>query len=260
MIAFQTPDGLRGRLVTPDPEYAWTGELVTEPVLWITDDWLTWEDAGRLWADFLPRHRETALWPLLLHNETDDGYPWHVGAIAPVPSSWADAVDVDEWLSQSWQRTFVDMYPDEAPFDVWPGRAPSGETGSDPNHVAVELAISPSEIGDLLTGSGHGPFLGLVPARDGAEAVIASGWYSDGGIKETTALLRTWQERFGVRLCSLGPSRFSVTVAWPPRTLDHARRVAAEHFAFCPDLLQGYDFQEYAAEIVDAPAWSFWWD
>ncbi|MEU7838999.1 DUF4253 domain-containing protein [Nonomuraea sp. NPDC049129] len=46
--------------------------------------------------------------------------------------------------------------------------------------------------------------------------------------------------------------------AGPP---DHARAPqAVEHYAFCPDLGQDNDFAEYAAEIVDAPVWSFWWD
>ncbi|MFP3967648.1 DUF4253 domain-containing protein [Actinomadura fulvescens] len=259
MTTFQAPDGLRGRLVTPDSKYTWTGEPMTEPVLWISDDRLDGENAGRLWAELLPRHRETGLWPLLLGNETDGGYPWHVGAINPIPSSWGDKVNVDEWLARGWQRTFVECFEDQAPFDAWPGRAPSGESDSDPEQVAVELATTPSGIGDLIMGK-HGPYLGLVPAHDGPDAIMASGWFSEGGVEEATAVVRTWQERFGVRLCSLAEATFSVTVAWPPRTLDHARHVAAEHYAFCHDLTQGYDFQEYAEGLVDAPVWSFWWD
>ncbi|WP_173100576.1 DUF4253 domain-containing protein [Actinomadura verrucosospora] len=44
------------------------------------------------------------------------------------------------------------------------------------------------------------------------------------------------QERYGMRVCCLGRAGLNITVAWPPRLLEHARRVAAEHHAFCPDL------------------------
>jgi hypothetical protein len=261
MTTVPVPDGLRGRLIIPNPEHARTDEAGTEPALWITDDLLGDEEAGRLWADLLPRHRETGLWPLLLGNEGDHVTPWHVGALAPVPSNWADEVDVDECLARGWKQAFDnDYYAEPGPFDAWPGRAPGGEPGPDPDRRAVELATSPSGIRDLLTGTGHSPFLGLISARDGAEAIIASGWSSEAGAEDATAVLRTWQERFGVRLCSIGPDTLNVTVAWPPRTLEHARRVAAEHYAFCPDLRQDNDFEEYAAEVVNAPVWSFWWD
>ncbi|GAA2404772.1 hypothetical protein GCM10010191_10630 [Actinomadura vinacea] len=261
MPAIQVPDGLQGCLITPDPERARTDEPVTEPVLWISDALLDDQEAGRLWADLLPRHRETGLWPLLLGNEGDQGTPWHTGDLAPVPSSWADEVDVDASLVQGWKLVFEnDVLDLPSPFDAWPGRAPGGGPGPDPDRRAVELATSPSGIRDLLTATAHSPFLGLVPARDGAEAIIASGWSSEAGAEHATAILRTWQERFGVRLCSIGPDALNVTVAWPPRTPEHARHVAAEHYAFCPDLWQDNHFEEYAAQLVDAPVWCFWWD
>ncbi|GAA3573091.1 hypothetical protein GCM10022419_062530 [Nonomuraea rosea] len=263
MTRFQVPDGLRGRLITPKPAWARTGEPVTDPVLWITDDLLRDQEAGRLWADLLTRHRESGLWPLLLGNGGDHVTPWHAGDLAPVPSSWADELDVEGELSKTWgkERVFWRQFEEEPPpFDEWPGLARAGEQGPDPDRRAFELATTPSGIRRLLTGTDHSPFLGLVPARDGAETIIAVGWSSAAGGARATVVLRSWQERFGVRLCSLGPDTLNVTVAWPPRTLEHARHVAVEHYAFCPDLRQDNDFEEYAAEIVDAPVWSFWWD
>jgi hypothetical protein len=260
-ITFQVPNGLRGRQITPDPKWARTDVPVTEPVLWITEDLLEDEEAGRLWADLLTRHSETGLWPLLLGNAGDHATPWHTGNLAPVPPSWADEVNVDEWLARGWEEAFGNYLAEElAPFDAWPGPAPAGDPGPEPDRRAIELATSPSGIRSLLTGTEHSPFLGLVQARDSAEAIIASGWSSAAGGEKATAVLRTWQERFGVRLCSIGPDTLNVTVAWPPRTLAHARHVAAEHYAFCPDLRQDNDFEEYAAKVVDAPVWSFWWD
>ena len=53
-------------------------------------------------------------------------------------------------------------------------------------------------------------------------------------------------------------------VAAPPVSLGHAERVAAEHFAFCPDnIVQGTSgtIRAYAAKYVLGKAdWWFWWD
>lgn len=266
MATFQVPNGLRGRLITSTYMDDRSGApSPAEPVLWVTDDLLNDDEAGRLWASLLPRHRETGLWPLLLGNLDHLGRPWHAGELVLVPPSRVEEVNVGEWLAEGWGEAFDEEFREDDeepfPFDAWPGPAPTSEPGADPDLRAVEVATSPSGVRDMLTGTGHGPFLGLVPARDGAEAVIASGWPADAGHEAITAVLRTWQERFGVRVCSLGFDTLNVTVAWPPRTLEHARRVAAEHYAFCPDhRQQEYGFEEYAAAIVGAPVWSFWWD
>lgn len=43
--------------------------------------------------------------------------------------------------------------------------------------------------------------------------------------------------------------------------MDEALTVAAEHVAFCPDTVWGgTDLPGYAAGLVGAPAWHFWWD
>lgn len=44
--------------------------------------------------------------------------------------------------------------------------------------------------------------------------------------------------------------------------MDEAEALAAEHFAFCPDnVTQGCgSLRAYAESLVDAHAWSFWWD
>jgi AcrR family transcriptional regulator len=64
--------------------------------------------------------------------------------------------------------------------------------------------------------------------------------------------------RFGARLCVLGMDRPTLTVAWPPRTREHARHVALEHTAFSE--LVGTGFDEYAEDLVDRTVWHFWWD
>jgi hypothetical protein len=48
----------------------------------------------------------------------------------------------------------------------------------------------------------------------------------------------------------------------PPRTLELAERVAAEHVAFADELdgHAAYTVPSHAASLVSAPLWTFWWD
>lgn len=50
----------------------------------------------------------------------------------------------------------------------------------------------------------------------------------------------------------------------PPADREQALRVAAEHFAFCPDNLwqaaPGTTLASYAEQLVDSDSWAFWWD
>jgi Domain of unknown function (DUF4253) len=45
-----------------------------------------------------------------------------------------------------------------------------------------------------------------------------------------------------------------------PDTIEHARRLAAEHYAFCNDLADMVPFDEYADKLISAGTWAFWWD
>lgn len=79
---------------------------------------------------------------------------------------------------------------------------------------------------------------------------------------EISAVVRDWEDRFGVRVIAVGFAILHLSVAAPPTDLDHALRVAAEHLAFCPDnVRQGAEtLRGYAKEILGAPSWGFWWD
>ena len=286
MASWGPPDGLpAGRLIVPDPQYA-GGDPVTEPVLWITED--PPPEPGRLWARLLAEHPATGLWPLLLttmvvptmvglHAEIQDvirrsnppGRPWLTGELVPVPDSRIGELDPGEMLAQGWNLTtgqgeegfdFGDDALPAVPFRSWPGLAGPGAPGSDPDARAAEVVTSADGVRDV-TGRDDPPHLGLVPAPDGAGAITACGWMSQAGDPaEIASVIRSWQERFGARLCSLGMDTLGVSVAWPPTTADHAQRVAAEHFAFCADIADFTSFDKYAASLVGATAWTFWWD
>jgi len=277
------PEGLPGgRLVTPrDPI---TDKPVGEPVLWVSDRPVA--DVGALWAALVKQHGRTGLWPLLL--TTDSGVtgsgpvrPWHTGEFEPDPPERADRLDVDDLLADRWKQFLEDeIAPNRVPPALrrWPGLAPKAQQGIDPDAYAVSLATTRAESkvgvnvfyggkreipGGLyaFTNDDGSAYLGLVAARDSAGAAGALGWtHNSPAPAELTAVFRSWQERFGVRLCAYGLDALAVSVAWPPRTEEHARRLAVEHIAFCPDNLVDDTFDAYAAGLVGAGVWSFWWD
>jgi hypothetical protein len=115
----------------------------------------------------------------------------------------------------------------------FPGLAPaqtSGATAANP--FTILRAYGPS-----LGRDGAGPYrLLLIPCRDPADALTVvnlelSEDVSDAGI---SAILRSWERRFGARVVLFGPGYVIVSVDAPPRTDSVARRLAGEFFAFAP--------------------------
>jgi Domain of unknown function (DUF4253) len=68
-----------------------------------------------------------------------------------------------------------------------------------------------------------------------------TGWIGPANHAQTAplaAVVRSWEDRFGVRVTRVGFDTLDLSVAAPPQRTEHALHVAAEHFAFCPDNLQ----------------------
>ncbi|MFE0173309.1 DUF4253 domain-containing protein [Streptomyces sp. NPDC059002] len=258
----QLPGGLPpGRLIVPDPQYSWPGTaLPTDPVLWISDEPSPPAEAGRWWGELLRRHRETGLWPLLLGTLPASGdavlRPWHNGELKPTSSAAVDEVDLAAICADGWEELWEGGQP---PYPAWPGMAPGASPTGDPDDQALALTGSSEGVTAVCAGSGDGPYLGLTAATDSAAAIMACGWQPEIGSDAVAAMVRTWDRRFGVRLCSLGFQAIGLSVGRPPRTPGHARQVAAEHVAFCPEIMEFGDFDAYAAALVDAPVWTFQW-
>jgi len=67
----------------------------------------------------------------------------------------------------------------------------------------------------------------------------------------------------GTALLKLRPgAELRLLVDRPPRTLEHASRIAAEHSVFADECAgQGLrDVPGITAALVSAPIWTFWWD
>ncbi|KRV50568.1 hypothetical protein AQ490_16005 [Wenjunlia vitaminophila] len=236
-------------------------------LLWRADE----EATGDSWARLLPAHRTTGLWPVLLGGRR--GRPWD-RAPAPHPGSDPGAFDAEALLRWWWAR-HVPPAPHQAPRTCWegtsasprprwPGLAATPPPEDDPDVVAARVAGELVEHAMLCR-----PRVGLVPAGRGADVLAAVGWTGRPGgcdghdAAQSSAVLRSWEDRFGVRVVALEEHGvLHVSVAGPPRTLDQAVAVAAEHLAFCPDNVRrcGGTLARYAREhLRGRDHWSFRW-
>ncbi|WP_433324085.1 DUF4253 domain-containing protein [Spirillospora sp. CA-294931] len=243
-----------GDVVWPDPGYR-QNRLTTRPAFWLTDDPVPPD----LWPRLRAEHPGSGLWPLLM-DESDQ--PWAAGQIAPEPLADIAAFEPTAFMYEVWtewaeQADDVDL-ANLAPFgEHCPGLAPRGGRIADPDALADDHARVLAE---------RGPSLGLVAVDRGADALAAVGWQGALNHNEWTAplaaVVRSWEERFGVRVVGLGFNTLELSVAAPPVTTRHALHVAAEHWAFCPDILfQGPGtLAGYAEELRGKRYWSFWWD
>ncbi len=235
-----------GALVDTTDEGPWH-----EPLLWCAD--------GRAlpggWAALGPARR-AGLLPVVLETGDGHGGPdrWE---LLPGEVSYAGDHDAEEVLAEYWEEH-------AARGEAWPGPAEPLPEDRDPDSVAVGVM-------DCLLDDG-GPFkdprLALVPARRSADIPTAIGWTGpanhEGDTARLSAVLRSWEDRFGIRVVALGFDHLLVSVAAPPVTMADAEAVAAEHFAFCPDnVRQGADptLRAYAEhQVLDQRVWHFWWD
>lgn len=298
---WQPPEGLPpGRFVTPDLAFP-DGTTDARPSLWVTDEPVV--DPGPLWARLLRQHPRTGLWPLLLLTLRPYGAalallqtqgtrgelwiqrgarrPWHSGEFEPVPAESVDTRDAAEILARWWnQVTGADSEgrhrdPSWQPFERWPGLAPvvsagpgssATERDAAADEFAADLIAAPGAVAEL-TGRDSGVHVGLVRADDGAAALAVCGFISRrGDTSEDAAVIRSWQERFGARLCAVGLDCLALSVARPPVSAEHCFRVGAEHLAYetREALVEGIDtpltFEQYSARLSGSRTWWFWWD
>lgn len=233
-----------GRAVRPD------GDPEAAPVAWVTEDIA---DHFELWARLVRTFPETGLWPVIASGmEGQLRRPWFDGELGgredPAP-------DAEEVLRQrvsdvtELQQDYGVPEPEEAWKVEWAGLALGGVVGS-----SVELRCPAEPFG-----------LALVPVTRPADVPAAIGWWGptnhDLGAGELSAVLRSWEDRFGAVLTSMGFDTLELAVAAPPTDDDAAHRLAREHHALCPDNIdQGAgDIETYVA-MVASPEWYFWWD
>lgn len=115
----------------------------------------------------------------------------------------------------------------------------------------------------------------LEPASDGglmlvsvdrpADVPKALGWLGpvnyDLSGESVSAVLRSWEDRFGATLVGIGFDTLTVQVGRSPQSDDQVSKLVTEHYAFCPDNIeQGMDLSDYTANLPNWSHWQFWWD
>ncbi|MFF4401326.1 DUF4253 domain-containing protein [Streptomyces sp. NPDC001480] len=255
-----------GRLIDATIDGPWP-----EPLLWHAD-----KQAGPgTWAALGVPAGRAGLLPVLVETDLgSQGGPerWQ---LSPEYASYPGDHDAEEVLAEYWEGDGAEddeeYGPDEelgelqSPFGpVWPGLAPAGSLTVDPGTCAARLADTLTDGSDAWF---KDPRLALVPARRSADIPAAIGWSGpvnhDNDVARLCAVLRSWEDRFGIRVVGLGFDTLAVSVAAPPTTLVDAEALAAEHFAFCPDNVTQSGVGSvgaYAKELVGDSVWYFWWD
>ncbi|BCJ41463.1 hypothetical protein GCM10010168_55380 [Actinoplanes ianthinogenes] len=218
------------------------------------------------WSTVHAQFAASGLWPLLLRGLYAEPplRPWETDELNPRLIRTRPGDHDPAALLREWFEGQVPEEEDEFDFATfpaeWPGLTPAPAGGVDPEQRAAEVA-------ELLAGSERmtGARLGLVRCERSADIPALIGWTGPVNHENDTAkfctVLRSWEERFGVRLLSLGFDKMILSVAAPPADLPAAQLLAAEHLAFCSDTVGGItEVREYATELVGQTEWEFWWD
>ncbi len=248
------------------------GHAGMDHVAWATVDPVP--ESGRVWAALSELHPQTGLVPIQLDGlGGDTRRPWDDGDfIEPADPREADGLDAGAVLRFNWRAWVPHPRHDDpelmqvrAPFTLeWPGLAP-------PERAPLAPAERQHALDVVLPGirraSGATPQarIGLVAAARPADVLLVIGWgglvNSGESLLELTAVLRSWEDRFGARLIDVGYADLRLLAERPPRTLEAARRLAAEQVVLADDCIDGArDIPGIAARLVGGPVWTFWWD
>lgn len=220
-----------------DPDY-------NPNVAWLIDKP---KDGKALWTRLVSEFPTTGLWPVVADGLYGDiNRPWRDGELSG-PS--AEIVDAEAVLLNN----LADMADDEAS-DHEPWRNEMGPMSTATREAGpIDLPV-PFEVDALL----------LVPVTRPADVPAQLGWlgpinYDLRGC-DVSAVLRSWEDRFGAVLVALGFDALTLHVDAPP-VGENATRAAHEWYAFCPDSIdQGVGSMEALTEAVHDNTWWFWWD
>lgn len=247
-----------GRRVTPRP---FDGSSPPSSI-WITDEPVV--GAAGAWAALAEHFPQTGLWPLRLTSLYDgSGRPWN-GELEPGTEADVDAIDVLQTLQRGWRDSLVPIR------NPWPpGTGPLAPFGQHfPGPARSQTAHVPAV---FIAGASR---LGLVSCRRPADAIALAGWtgaINVTGSAQVSAVLRSWEDRFGAVLVGLSFGSMTLLVTRPPTTRDDALRVAAEVAALCPHALwqpealtparpRQATLESMSRLLVREPVWDLWFD
>ncbi|GAA4702884.1 hypothetical protein GCM10023215_47730 [Pseudonocardia yuanmonensis] len=197
---------------------------------------------------------------------------WTVGRVGPLTAAERTArlldvarADPARLLEQAWPGPCPSTCSCPEPLPAWPGVLPV----PDRNATALEGDLPVVAAARWARERARDSALAVVDAARPADVPAVLDWRGacnyDQDVVEISAVLRSWEERFGAVLTLLDADTLILSVAAPPMTRRECESVAAEHFAFCPDQQDPQDgrwftLRGYADLIRGARQWRFWWD
>ncbi len=255
-----------GQLPRPESAAKWSvdgiklpeGHLIVSPtgrsLAWVSN--VAVVDIQSLWLRLAGRFDRTGLWPLASRGLSGNlSRPWSDPDDLRHLTDPVDvgAVDAKSFLAKEVSSDNSD--PEAAAVDV-PVAPITLEQRTQPPQRALPVTADHLERGSLLM---------LVPTTRPADALNALGWTHgvnyDISEAELSAVLRSWEDRFGAVLTTVDFDAIDVEVTRPPGA-DLSVPVGYEHYGFCPDNIdQGAGtLSAYARQISGARTWKFWWD
>ncbi len=257
-----------GTVRLPACRLLWSDHATGEPVAWITRAPVP--EPGSAWSALSALHGETGLVPVLEPAGWGDNLEAACGedrtgatdvdrvdAAAMLEHRWIDCQPMTPQTDPGWMEEREWMDDMTAPFtSQFPGLAPPGGAPLPPDVLETGLRSVPA------------CRIALVRADRPADVIAVLGWcpgnwncaFPAASPVAFAAVLRSWEERFGARLFAMSYDEAWLLVERPPRGLDAALPVAAEHFVFCDEPAGRQPVRATAAEIDGAPIWHFWWD
>ncbi|NLG46105.1 DUF4253 domain-containing protein [Gordonia sp. (in: high G+C Gram-positive bacteria)] len=218
----------------------------TAPIMWMSESVLPAERITELFRELMSAFPATGLWPLHTVGLGDHA-DFDSGLISDEFVAGFDGQTVDPVAVFSGSWNFDDEYPPAVPFTGLADPVPGPEA-------------NPQDIDFNRPGT-----LVLVPVDRPANVSKVLGWlgptnYGYNG-EPVSAALRSWEDRFGAIPTEMTFDTITVYVPRPPSTDDQRRKLAAEHYGFCPDNIdQGIPYEQYLEALDVWSYWAFWWD
>ena len=254
-----------GALKFADPNFSRRGNR--DAALWVTDSVVP--DAPAVWAALARQFPTTGLWPLLIMDlrrmpftRDASGRPWDTGEFDPDDTAKIDGLDGSEITRALWPGIFPDgdVDPDFLPLMKPFGAASPG--------LAEPVRTCGRNLSDVVMGFRQPARIGLVSVRRPADVLTRIGWSGPINVTEDmaeySAVLRSWEDRFGAYVFSLGFASMFVAVERVPPDRANRQLLAAEFFSLANE--QGgrstpfRDVGDIAEQIARTSTWEFAWD
>jgi hypothetical protein len=245
----------------------WPGAV---PRLWVTSGPVP--RSGELWQELSAMSRDTGLVPIVLAflDGGSAGRPWDNDELGePGSLESVDQVDVAGVLADNWRNKLPADEPGDEFDEDWAGHVAPYGLRFPGLARGQEQPLSGAELTGALGWFGPAR-IGLVPAERPADVVALIGHTDvshDPDLRLLTAVLRSWEDRFGAILAEVGFAHIRLLARRPPRTLPDAQAVAAEIWAMCDEFwLAGqnkyglWGVSDIAEYILSTPIWSLWLD